>query len=48
MHELCAIWTPEVYLDKGDHFKNLMTGIQRSSKLLCSHWGRFGAGLGCS
>ena len=47
VHELCAIWTPEVYLDALNHFKALKEAIKRCSKLHCSFCENPGAGLGC-
>jgi len=48
VHELCAIWTPEVYLDsKTDKMKNLLKEVKRCNKLMCSYCGALGGGLGC-
>jgi len=48
VHELCAIWTPDVYLDpKTDKLKNLLKEVKRCNKMMCSHCGRLGGGLGC-
>ena len=47
MHELCAIWTPEIYLDAINHFQRFKEALKRCKKLLCSHCQEPGAGLGC-
>jgi len=47
VHELCAIWTPEVYLDARNRFQNMKQAIKRSNKLVCSYCKERGAGLGC-
>jgi len=47
MHELCAIWTPDVYLDDTNRFKDLKKALKRCKKLRCSLCADFGAGLGC-
>ena len=47
-HELCAIWTPAIYLDDNGKLKNVHKEIKRSRKLFCSYCGLRGAGLGCS
>ena len=47
VHELCAIWTPEIFLDDKNKFKNLAKGIKRCSKFKCSMCKEKGGGLGC-
>ena len=47
VHELCAIWTPEIYLDARNHFKDLKPALRRCKKLPCTFCGESGAGLGC-
>lgn len=34
VHECCAIWTPEVYVDKNGEFKNLKKAISRGRKIV--------------
>ena len=47
-HELCAIWTPEVFLDKKtSKLRNLLKEVKRCNKMNCSYCGKFGGGLGC-
>ena len=46
-HELCAIWTPEVYLDARNKFKDIKKAVKRCNKLKCSFCREKGAGLGC-
>jgi hypothetical protein len=47
VHELCALWTPEIYLDSKNKFKNLKKAIKRCNKLYCSFCKERGGGLGC-
>jgi hypothetical protein len=47
VHELCALWTPEIYLDERNKFKNLTKGIMRCKKLSCALCKDKGGGLGC-
>lgn len=47
VHEMCALWTPEIYLDDGNKFRNLSKGIKRCSKIKCSFCKEKGGGLGC-
>jgi len=47
LHELCAIWTPEIYLDDNNKLKGLFQAIDRCSETKCSFCGLRGAGLGC-
>jgi len=48
VHELCAIWTPDVYLDpKTDKLKNLLKEVKRCNKMMCGYCGKHGGGLGC-
>ena len=47
VHELCAIWTPEVYLDVRNKFQNMKKAIKRCSPINCSFCAEKGAGLGC-
>mgnify|MGYP002623174365 CR=1 FL=1 len=47
VHELCAIWTPWIYLDDKNKMKNVMKEIKRCAKLQCSYCGIYGGGLGC-
>jgi len=48
VHELCAIWTADVYLDpKTDKLKNLLKEVKRCNKMMCNHCGKYGGGLGC-
>lgn len=47
LHELCAIWTPEVYLSDTNKFVNLAEASLRCQHLECSFCEEVGAGLGC-
>ena len=47
VHEKCAIWTPDVFLDLDNRLKNLPKEIKRSKKMTCSYCKSNGAGLGC-
>ena len=47
VHELCAIWTPEVYLDDRNKLKNMKVAVKRSRQLKCAFCSEKGAGLGC-
>lgn len=47
VHELCALWTPEIFLDEKNKFRNLAKGIKRCNKLRCTLCKDRGAGLGC-
>jgi len=45
---MCAIWTPDVYLDeKTNKMQNIRKEIARSNKIMCRCCGLFGGGLGC-
>jgi len=47
VHELCALWTPEIFLDDKNKFKNLSKGIRRCNKIKCTLCKEKGGGLGC-
>lgn len=47
VHELCALWTPEIFLDEKNKFRNLGKGIKRCNKMKCSLCREKGGGLGC-
>ena len=47
VHELCALWTPEIFLDDNNKFKNLGKAIKRCRKLKCTLCKEKGGGLGC-
>jgi hypothetical protein len=47
VHELCALWTPEIFLDERNKFRNLAKGIRRCNKIKCSLCLEKGGGLGC-
>ena len=47
VHELCATWCPEVYLNFQNKYLKFLQGYQRSQKNKCSHCGLLGAGIGC-
>jgi hypothetical protein len=47
VHELCALWTPEIFLDEKNKFKNLTKGIKRCNKIKCTFCKEKGGGLGC-
>ena len=47
VHELCALWTPEIFLDEKNKFRNLGKGIKRCGKIKCSICREKGGGLGC-
>lgn len=48
VHELCGLWSPNVFLDHNSKFKNIVKEIKRSNKLDCKYCGNKGGGLGCS
>lgn len=48
IHELCAIWTPNIFLNKEGKMVNVIKEIKRSQKHRCSYCSTKGAGLGCS
>jgi hypothetical protein len=48
IHELCAIWSPNVFLDKYGKLRSICKEVKRAKKLNCSYCGNKGAGLGCS
>ena len=48
MHELCAIWIPDIYFSKSNKFIDLEKGIKAANRNMCSLCGELGAGLGCS
>ena len=49
MHEYCAIWVPEIYLDEDNKLVNLSDGLQRASKQFCASnlCNEKGAAIGC-
>lgn len=47
VHEKCAMWTPEVYLDDNNKIKGLTKGLKRALEIKCSFCEEKGAGLGC-
>jgi len=47
VHELCALWTPEIYLNDENKFQGLTAGIERCWQVRCSKCGEWGGGLGC-
>jgi hypothetical protein len=47
MHEQCALWTPEVYLNDDNKFVDLKKALKRCKNLRCSFCADKGAGLGC-
>lgn len=47
VHLMCAIWTPNIYLDSSNKMKNLKSEIMRSAKVQCSLCHKQGGGLGC-
>jgi len=48
IHELCGLWTPNIFLDSSGKLINVVKEIRRSYKLKCSYCNQKGAGLGCS
>jgi hypothetical protein len=46
-HELCAIWTSDIYMDENNKLKNVTKEIKRTRQLSCTFCGERGAGLGC-
>ena len=47
VHELCALWTPEIYLNDQNKFKGLQIAMERTEKHRCAICQDKGAGLGC-
>ena len=47
VHELCAIWTPEVFLNDRNKFKNMKDAVKRCNILTCGFCKEKGGGLGC-
>ena len=47
VHELCALWTPEVWLNDKNKFEGLTEGILRTKKQKCAICTDTGGGLGC-
>lgn len=47
VHEMCALWTPEIFLDNRNKFKNLKKAVKRCNKLTCKFCKERGGGLGC-
>ena len=47
VHELCAVWTPEIYFDSNNKFKNMNKALKRCLKINCSLCKERGGGLGC-
>jgi [histone H3]-lysine4 N-trimethyltransferase MLL3 len=46
-HEMCALWTPEIYLSEQNRFKGLKEAIKRTKVQRCSYCDEVGGGLGC-
>ncbi|KRW98990.1 Zinc finger, FYVE/PHD-type [Pseudocohnilembus persalinus] len=46
-HLMCAIWTPQIYLDKDNRMKNVKAEISRCNSQMCNYCGDLGGGLGC-
>lgn len=47
-HEMCALWTPELYLeDSTNKVKGLKEALSRCGKIKCTYCGEPGGGLGC-
>ena len=46
-HELCAIWSPNVYLIDNNKLTGLTNEIKRANKLRCSYCGTRGAATKC-
>ncbi|KAL2653127.1 hypothetical protein R1flu_021255 [Riccia fluitans] len=47
VHELCAVWSPEVYFAGVGRLKNVKAAIRRGRLLKCSYCGQPGATIGC-
>lgn len=49
MHEYCAVWVPEVYLDNDNKLKCLTEGVERAQKNICAgtDCNEYGAAIGC-
>ena len=49
MHEYCAIWVPEIYLDEDNKLINLSDGLKRAIKQFCASnsCNEKGAAIGC-
>jgi len=48
LHELCALWTPNIFIGTDGKLKNVLKEIRRSQKYRCSYCHTKGAGLACS
>ena len=48
IHELCALWTPNIFLNAQGKLQNVLKEIRRSQKIRCSYCHTKGAGLACS
>jgi hypothetical protein len=46
-HELCALWSPAIFLDEYGRLQKVAEEIERSRKFICTYCGEKGAGLGC-
>jgi len=49
IHEICALWAPEVYCDKnGGTMRNVLQAYRRGLHMRCSSCGSLGATVGCN
>ena len=48
LHEFCAIWCPQVYLDEASNsLVNIQKELRRALKFSCNLCGKKGAACGC-
>lgn len=47
LHELCALWSPAIFLNDKGKLKNVNKEYLRGRKMYCSYCGERGATLGC-
>lgn len=47
LHELCALWSPAIFLNEKGKLKNISKEYARGRKMYCSYCGERGATLGC-
>jgi len=48
IHEICALWAPEVYCDEnGGTLRNVLQAYRRGRHMRCSSCGSLGATVGC-
>ena len=48
VHELCGLWSPNVFIDSNGKLRKVVEEIKRSQKVTCKYCGNKGGGLGCN